>query len=88
MMFQKTYRVGDHVMVHSVHGGYSLPDGLPERATVRVVAMSPGTRTVEHDGRRFEVAMAVLTPAGSCDTQNSGEKGKGAEVEHRAEPGH
>lgn len=60
MLRQKSYRVGDLVHVRHVHDGYRLPHGLPEGAEVRVVAFDIGTRAVEYNGRRFDVANACI----------------------------
>jgi hypothetical protein len=58
MIRQKPYRIGDLVKVKHVHGGYPLPAGLPEGATVRVLAFDIGYRDVEYQGQVFHVAMA------------------------------
>ena len=60
MIIQKRYRVGDIVKVHHVHGGYRLPEGLEDDMEVRVIAIDIGTRTVEHDGKQYEVPMACI----------------------------
>jgi hypothetical protein len=46
--------------VYNVHGGYRLPNGLPEGAQVVVIAFASGLRVVEFEGRRFEVPMACV----------------------------
>jgi hypothetical protein len=43
-----------------VHGGYRLPDGLPESAQVKVIPIETGTRIVEYNGQRFEVPQACI----------------------------
>jgi hypothetical protein len=57
---QMPYRVGSKVRVYHVHGGYQLPDGLPEGAQVIVVSIETGIRIVEYNGRRFEVPQACV----------------------------
>jgi putative SOS response-associated peptidase YedK len=41
--------------VKSVFGGYPLPDGLPERATVRIQGFQPGYYDVEFEGKVYRV---------------------------------
>jgi hypothetical protein len=60
MIHQKPYQIGETVRVHHVHGGYRLPDGLPDGALVRVLAFDVGYRDVEYQGRTFQVAMACI----------------------------
>jgi hypothetical protein len=57
---QLPYRVGSRVRIYHVHGGYRLPDGLPEGAQVTVIAIETGLRVVEYDGQRFEVPQACI----------------------------
>ena len=47
--------VGDTVKVRSVHGGYPLPEGLPEGVEVRVGAFVHAYRLVEWQGQEFHV---------------------------------
>jgi hypothetical protein len=60
MIRQKPYKVGSRVRVHHVHGGYRLPEGLPNRARVRVLTLDVGSVEVEYRGRAFRVAMACI----------------------------
>jgi hypothetical protein len=60
MCQEKSYRVGDKVRVRSVTS-YPLPDGLPDGAVVKVLEIDVGRRDVEHNGRRFSVAMANVS---------------------------
>ena len=60
MVRVKPHRVGDTVKVRSVHGGYPLPEGLPENAMVRVVAFDHAYRLVEWQGQQFRVYMMNL----------------------------
>lgn len=60
MVKQKPCRIGDLVKVKHVHGGYRLPDGLPEGAEVRVLSFEAGYREVEYHGRTFRVFMAAI----------------------------
>ena len=57
---QLRFGAGSRVRVHHVHGGYRLPEGLPEDAMVVVVRRDGGQVEVEHEGRRFEVALACV----------------------------
>lgn len=41
--------------VKSVFGGYPLPAGLPERATVKIQGFQPGYHDVEFEGKSFRV---------------------------------
>lgn len=59
MMQQRPYHVGSYVKVHHSMP-YFLPEGLPEGASVKVIAFEIGGRTVEYRGRRFEVPMACV----------------------------
>ena len=60
MVRVKPHRVGDTVKVRSVHGGYPLPEGLPEGAEVRVIVFDHAYRTVEWQAREFRVYMMNL----------------------------
>ena len=60
MIVQIGYGVGSKVRIRNVHGGYRLPDGLPEGVRVAVVAKAIGVRTVEWEGKWFEVSMACI----------------------------
>ena len=60
MVRVKPHRVGDIVKVRSVHGGYPLPEGLPEGVEVRVVAFDHAYRRVEWQGQEFRVYMMNL----------------------------
>jgi hypothetical protein len=46
--------------VKSVFGGYPLPDGLPEGATVNIRAFDGGWYDVELDGQVFRVFSACV----------------------------
>lgn len=52
--------IGRTVTVKHCHGGYRLPDGLPEFATVKIVAQDIGYFDVEFEGKRFSIAMACV----------------------------
>jgi len=60
MVRVKPHRIGDIVKVRSVHGGYSLPEGLPENAMVRVIELDHAYRRVEWEGREFRVYVANI----------------------------
>jgi len=57
---EKPYRIGDIVKVKHCVGGYRLPDGLPEGASVKVVSADIGARDVEFEGRRFRISMSCV----------------------------
>ena len=46
--------------VRSGIGGYELPDGLPEGATVRIVGFDIGHFEVEYEGQRFKISMTCV----------------------------
>lgn len=56
----KPHRIGDTVKVRSVSGGYALPEGLPENAMVRVIALVHVYRLVEWQGQEFKVYVMNL----------------------------
>ncbi len=60
MLRQLPFGPGSRVRVHHVNGGYRLPGGLPDNALVVVFARDGGLVVVEHEGRRFEVALACV----------------------------
>src|SRR5438105_9496268 len=41
--------------METLQGGYRLPAGLPELATVKIVGFKAGTFDVEFEGKKFEV---------------------------------
>jgi len=75
---------GDVVEVRPVHGGYPLPDGLPEGAQVRLVRFAHGYWTVERDGREWSVMMTGVTPPGP---RSSMPRSSRAALTARPEPG-
>ena len=56
----KRFRPGHLVKVHPCHGGYALPDGLPNGATVKVLASDHGSIDVHFDGNKFTVSLACI----------------------------
>jgi hypothetical protein len=60
MIRQRPYRIGSKLKVHNCDGGYHLPDWLKDGDWVKVLEISPGYRTVEKAGQRYEVAMACI----------------------------
>ena len=56
----KRHRVGMKVKVRNVHGGYSLPPGLPEGVDVWVVAKAAGITTVRWDRRLWSIPAACI----------------------------
>lgn len=44
----------------TLQGGYQLPAGLPELATVKIAGFNAGTFIVEFEGKRYEVLSACL----------------------------
>jgi hypothetical protein len=72
MIRKKLYRIGDMVKVRAVNPPvYSLPDGLPNGATVKVVGKICGYDDVEYEGKVFRVSMVLIdsgyetTPGGT-----------------------
>jgi len=49
--------IGDVVEVFPVNGAYALPYGLNPGAQVRVVKLDQACRTVEREGREWQVYM-------------------------------
>ncbi|HEX3625931.1 MAG TPA: SOS response-associated peptidase [Verrucomicrobiae bacterium] len=47
--------------VKSIFGGYPLPNGLPEGATVRIQGFQPGYFDVEFEGKTFRVFLGGVT---------------------------
>ncbi|HEX3625145.1 MAG TPA: SOS response-associated peptidase [Verrucomicrobiae bacterium] len=47
--------------VRSIFGGYPLPDGLPEKATVKIRSFDPGYYQVEYNGNVFQVFMGGVS---------------------------
>lgn len=61
---KKDYKIGDMVEVKVINPPcYSLPDGLPDSATVKVVGEDIGSNDVEYNGRVFHVS-SVLVDSG------------------------
>jgi hypothetical protein len=52
--------IGKNARVRSCFDGYSLPDGLPEGATVRIVGFDFGHFEVEYEGHAFRVSMTCV----------------------------
>ena len=49
------------VTVHHCHGGYPLPEGLPENSIVTVVSTDTGyDQVVDATGREFRVSMCCI----------------------------
>jgi hypothetical protein len=70
-IYKKPYAIGDTVKVQAIRAPcYSLPDGLPNGATVKVVGKVYGYDDVEYQGKIFRVSM-VLVESG-YDTKPSG----------------
>jgi hypothetical protein len=57
---KKTYRVGDAAIVRHCWGGYRLPAGLPDGASVKVLSIEIGYVYVEYECRCFMVSMACV----------------------------
>jgi len=57
---KKNYEIGDLVRVRHCWGGYQLPVGLEEGASVRVVAKEVGFICAEREGHKFIVSMACI----------------------------
>lgn len=57
---QRINYIGKMARVRSSYGGEQLPEGLPEGATVRIVAFAIGNFEVEHEGRVFNVPMVCV----------------------------
>lgn len=71
------HKPGARVKVHNCFGGYVLPAGLPEGATVSVVSFEIGYYHVEFQGERYRVAMAcVELPGQNPPTIQSGKPRK------------
>jgi len=51
--------------VETLQGAYALPEGLPQKATVKIVGFHTGTFTVEFEGKKFEVLSACVRRHGS-----------------------
>jgi hypothetical protein len=67
MLIKRPYRAGDTVKVKSINPPvYSLPDGLPDCATVKVIERGVGYDRVEYGGQVFSVSM-VLIDSGHFD---------------------
>jgi hypothetical protein len=61
MIRKKLYRIGDMVKVKAVNPPvYSLPDGLPDGATAKVVGKVCGYDDVEYEGKIFRVSMVLV----------------------------
>ena len=59
MVQPRPYYVGSWVKVkHAMP--YFLPDGLPEGASVKVIKMETGSRTVEYRRKEFSIPMACI----------------------------
>jgi hypothetical protein len=52
----KNYQIGALVKVAPCHGGYDLPEGLPNGAEVKVVRSAIGRTFVEYLGKAFSVS--------------------------------
>jgi hypothetical protein len=52
--------IGKLARVRSNFDGGALPEGLPEGATVRIIAFDVGQFEVEHDGQTFKVPMICV----------------------------
>jgi hypothetical protein len=71
MIRKKLYRIGDMVKVKAISPPcYSLPDELPDGATVKVVGKICGYDDVEYEGKIFRISM-VLIESG-YETKRSG----------------
>jgi len=53
------YGVGSWVKVKNCTP-YLLPGGLPEGASVKVIKMDIGSRTIEYHRKQFEIPMACI----------------------------
>jgi hypothetical protein len=51
---------GSFVTVHSVFGGYPLPEGIPENAVVCLIRWDHAYAMVEYERQRFRVFMGNL----------------------------
>ena len=61
MVIKKQYGIGDFVKVKAIDPPvYSLPDGLPDGATVKVVRRDIGYDDVEYEGKVYEVSMVLI----------------------------
>ena len=59
MWQERPYHVGSWVKVKRSQP-YELPDGLPEGASVKVVKIETGSRTVEYRRKEFRIPMACI----------------------------
>ncbi|HHY86042.1 MAG TPA: hypothetical protein GYA07_11015 [Verrucomicrobia bacterium] len=57
---KKVNYIGKKATVRSCFGGYSLPDGLPEGATVEIVGFDIGCFDVRFGRKTFRVPMACV----------------------------
>ena len=59
MWKERPYYVGSWVKVRNAKP-YFLPDGLPEGASVKIIKMETGQRTVEYRRKPFTIPMACI----------------------------
>ena len=57
---KKNYEVGDLVTVRHCWGGYQLPIGLLEGASVKVISKEIGHTWVEFNSKKFVVPVACI----------------------------
>lgn len=59
MWQERPYGVGSWVKVRNCQP-YLLPDGLPDGASVKVIQLETGSRTVEYRRTRFTIPMVCV----------------------------
>jgi hypothetical protein len=57
---RKVNYIGKKATVRSCFGGYSLPEDLPEGASVEIIGFDIGHFDVRYDSREFRIPMACV----------------------------
>lgn len=61
MWVKNSYKIGDMVKVEAIDPPcIALPEGLPDGATVKIVAIHTGYEDVEYEGKIYHVSMVLI----------------------------